>query len=227
MQNVPEQELRQSVATSDMYQLLSLFCRLPTEELVKGLSDGSLANDVLAILGELDVEAIQIKNIKDRLVSIENNVQDKNDLLSELRQEYTRLFSHPKRPVIDIYETMFLYRSHEDTQEKPSLFISPAALDAERCYKNAGLKMQGTEPGDHLSIEMEFMAYLHLEKAKALRDGNAECFARRQAEIQEFRELHLQRWAADFFETCTSLAQNDTYRLLGLVGSNSLKKMLG
>ncbi|UWG96696.1 molecular chaperone TorD family protein [Dehalobacter sp. DCM] len=228
MQNSPELELREALAASDLYQLLAMFFRLPSEELAMGLLDGSLADDVAAIFRELGFKDSELQNIADRLATCQKSSADLKTLVTEMRQEYTRLFYHPKRPVLDIYETMFLYRPEEKSQAKPSLFISPAALDAERCYKKAGLQKsaQVNEPGDHLATEMEFMMYLYLKQATALQANDQEELARRTVEIQEFHHVHLQKWAVSFFEHCGSLTHSTVYRLFSEIGSLYLKKVL-
>lgn len=52
--NIQEQEIQKALAVSDMYHLLSMALRLPTEEISIGLLNKSLAEDVLTIFTELD-----------------------------------------------------------------------------------------------------------------------------------------------------------------------------
>lgn len=226
--NTQEQETQRSIAASDMYQLLALFLHLPTEEMAIGLLNGSLAEDVLAIFKELDFSIQEIEKIGTKLINLKNNVFVKEELLTEMRREYTRLFSHPKKPAVDIYETLFLYQQEDGNEERPPLFISPAALDAERCYKKAGLRMSKkvNEPGDHMATEMEFMMYLYSQKAKALKEDNQEDITKREGEIKEFTEIHLKKWAKEFFDLCISSSQSDIYRTFSEIGSMVMIKML-
>ena len=89
---------------------------------------------------------------------------------TELRRDYTALFTHPERPLVAICEMRF--RDGRDRAETPSTpFLNEAALHAESCYRAAGLSLDGSrsrEPGDHLAIELEFMAYLNARLAEAL-----------------------------------------------------------
>lgn len=227
MESTIERDIQRAAAASDMYQLLSMFLHLPTREIAAGLLDGSLAEDVLAILSELDFSIETIEQFGTSFAKIQNRQQTAEKLLSEMRQEYTRLFTHPKEPEIAIYETLFRYDPESD-EGKPSLFISPAALDAERCYKKAGLVMSKeiNEPGDHMATEMEFMMYLYLQKAKALKEEQQEEIERREAEIKEFSELHLQRWAKQFFDRCVESSNSEVYRTFGELGSIFMTKML-
>lgn len=222
-----EQDIQNALAASDMYQLLAKSLHPPTEEIVSGLLDGSLSEDVATILEELNFSRKEIENIKTKLLALKGDLHLKDELLTEMRREYTRLFTHPKKSEIDIYETLFLFIP-EDGEESPPLFISPAAADAERCYNKAGLVMskEVNEPADHMATEMEFMMYLYLQKARALKDNNRSELARRDSEIKEFKELHLQKWAKEFFNRCILKSNSELYRVLGGLGSMYMEKML-
>lgn len=221
-----EKEIQAAAAASDLYRLLSMSLLLPTTEIAAGLLDGSLAEDVLAIFDELNVPIRVLEKLELSFSQIPKNISEKV-LLSELRREYTRLFTHPQKPLIEVYESLFLCQLQElDT--KPSLFISPAALDAERCYEKAGVarSKELNEPGDYIVTEMEFMMFLNLQMAKALQEGNQEEAARREKEIREFYEVHLQKWAKKFFERCTVLSSHPFYRLIGEIGSSFIADQL-
>lgn len=227
MQITKEVNMQRALSASDMYQILALSLRLPTEQLASGLLDGTLAEDVCAIMNELDFSEQDIEKTKSNFLIIQKSMSDIEVLLTEIRREYTRLFTHPKEPVVQIYETLFLYNSEED-DARPSLFISPSALDAERCYKKAGLTMSSEvgEPADHMATEMEFMMYLYMQKGKALQENNNEEITRREEEIKEFEEIHLKKWAKDFFDLCVSSTRNDAYRVLGELGKIYMDRML-
>lgn len=227
MQSTTEHDIQKSIAASDMHQILAIALQLPTQELAEGVFNGSLAEDVLSICQELGFSNEMIEKSGTKFAEIKNSNITKEELLTELRQEYTRLFTHPKKSEIEIYETLFRYVP-EEGEGKPSLFISLAALDAERCYKKAGLvkAKEINEPGDHMATEMEFMMFLYLEKAKALQDDNQEEVARREAEIKEFNELHLQRWAKSFFEKMMTVSHSVFYRVLGEIGSTFVAESL-
>ncbi|MEA5025599.1 Chaperone protein TorD [bioreactor metagenome] len=220
MEKTTEREIQRAISTSDLYQILAMSLHLPNTEIAQGLLAGSMAEDIIAIFQELGFSDEATKKIETVLLAIQNSQSLTEELLSDLRQEYTRLFTHPKKPEIEIYETLFLYNP-EESRIKPALFISPAAMHAEHCYEKAGLvpSKEVNEPGDHMATEMEFMMFLHLEKAKALQADNQEELARREAEIQEFETLHLQKWAHSFFEKMASISHSDFYRALGAIGS--------
>lgn len=228
MQAVQEKELQHALAASDLYQFLSMFLRMPTGEIAAGLLDGTIAEDICAILKELDFPSESIDSVCAGLISLQCNPQNREKLHSDMRKEYTRLFSHPENPVIDIYETLFLADIKPDNGEKPALFISPAALDAERCYKKAGLTLskEVREPADHMATEMEFMAYLHMEKAKALHEENKEKLSQIEGDIEEFTDIHLKKWALAFFEKCMVSSHHPAYKIFGEIGKVFMEKVL-
>jgi TorA maturation chaperone TorD len=226
--NAEKRDIQRSVAASDLYRLLFISLHFPTDELALGLLDGSFCNDVLSIFEELNFSGEEIGKIRAQLITLKGDIKNKEALLTQMRREYTRLFTHPKKPAIAIYETTFLYNPEDDLQSRPSLFIGPAARDAERCYKKAGLEMarQMNEPADHMATEMEFMMYLYLQKAKSIRDGNWKELAQREHEIREFLQSHLQKWAKNFFDVCIASAQMVFYKTIGDIGSFCMDRML-
>ncbi|MEM5816586.1 MAG: molecular chaperone TorD family protein, partial [Desulfitobacterium hafniense] len=143
-------------------------------------------------------------------------------------RDYKRLFTQPKQQAVGIYETMFLYQPEEGTSEKPVLFVSAAALDAERCYRQAGLvrAKEVNEPADHMATEMEFMSYLWLQKAIALRENDQEGLNKRNEQIREFSEIHLRKWAIAFYDECFLSSKTDVYQTFGQIGSVFMGNML-
>lgn len=221
-------DVASNVAASDMYQLLSVTLRLPDEDLARGVLDGRLADDAVSILSELHVPGDELDRIRTRLLALRGDAGGRSSLLTEMRQEYTRLFTHPRRPTVAIYETTFRH-DPASAEGPPSLFVGPAALDAERCYRKAGLLLttsESNEPADHMATEMEFMMFLHREKAVALHQGDRAEVARREAEIGEFTELHLREWAPAFFSACASSSESEAYRAIGELGSVFMSRVL-
>lgn len=227
MSKLDYKDIQNAASISDMYQLLSILLHAPTKELVRGLLDASLVEDILSIFKELNFPQSIADNISTKINAIKNINQDEDKLLSSLRQEYTRLFLHPKRAEIAIYETMFLHEP-ENSDQEPMLYISSAAMDAERCYKKAGLVLSTdfNEPSDHMATEMEFMMYLYLEKAKAIKNNQPEERDKREAEIKEFEEIHLQKWASNFFQELVSKSENGFYLAVGEMGLFFIDEML-
>jgi len=226
--NRKQPEIEKSVAASDMYRLLFMSMDFPTEELASGLLDGGFEKDAAAIFEELGFPVEDREKIRSGLIACKGNEKNSNQLLTEMRREYTRLFTHPKKPAVALYETTFRYDPEDALQSKPALFISPAARDAERCYKKAGLVMSGevNEPADHIATQMEFMMYLYLQKAKSIRAGSHADLGIIEDQIREFIQAHLQKWAKDFFGQCVSASQIHAYKAIGEMGRICMERML-
>lgn len=195
-------------AASDLCQLLSIFLRLPTMEIVDGIRSGSIAQDVRDIFTELDISESETAGIIESLKAWDKSETPKQ-LLSSLRREYTRLFTVPGSPKIYIYEALYLH-NEDSGDHKPCLYISPAALDAERCYKKAGLERSReiNESRDHFAVQMEFMMFLYRELAVALIKDDQDKFDEINSNLQEFERLHLNRWEKSFFERCAAYSKN-------------------
>ncbi|NMA69831.1 MAG: molecular chaperone TorD family protein [Desulfitobacterium sp.] len=220
-------EVMNVLAISDFYQLLSISLRLPDNDLAKGMLDGSYGQDAVNILEELhcnEEEIAQVKKLFEQLATDKDKV---TPYLIEMRREYTRLFDDPKKPALGIYETVFLHNPEEE-KEGVMLFMSPAALDAERCYKEAGVGLvkETAEPADHMATELEFMMYLYGKKGQALQKGNEEELDLLKKQINEFKELHLHKWALDFFKKLQSEAKLLPYQGIAQLGIVGLEKIL-
>jgi TorA maturation chaperone TorD len=210
-----------------MYQILSIFLQLPTKDLTAGLLDGTVAEDILSILEELGFSQEDLAGLENDFKTIRETASSVEDCMTELRREYTRLFTHPKNPQIPYYETLFLYDPDKDGA-KPSLFISPAAMDAERCYKKAGMARSAeiNEPGDHIATEMEFMMHIYRLLAQGINEKDEEKQATAREGIREFTELHLRKWAYAFFEKCAELSENPAYQGIGKAGMLYMGKFI-
>lgn len=221
-------EFRRATAASDMCCLLAMLLNLPTRELADGILDGSLMEDVVAIFEELEIMDSRTETIKVCLGALQEGISDHALFFTAMRQEYTRLFTHPKHPVIAIYETLFRFKPETKNQYKPVLFISPAALDARRCYQEAGFasSRKANESEDHMALEMEYISYLYLQKAKALSEGNQETAQKYDLQIKEFIEVHLQKWGGDFFASCIAASESEVYKVLGRIGSVFLSTII-
>ncbi len=169
MREKAENELfSRQTALADLGRLLAMFFRLPTLKLTEGLSGGALQEDLQAIAGELEADQSSLAPLA------EYRGAGGRQLLHELRQEYTRLFTHPENPALRCHEYLFL---HGDGKEAPLLHINPAALSAREAYREAGFcPTGGHESADHISCELEFAACLLYQIAKAEK-GRGRCCA--------------------------------------------------
>ncbi|TWH59999.1 putative component of anaerobic dehydrogenases [Desulfitobacterium sp. LBE] len=224
--NRQEQDAMNAFTISDFFQLLSISLRLPNHELAQAFLDGSYGRDALYILEELSCTQEEIASVREALKNLASTEEDVTAFLIQMRREYTRLFDDPKKPAVSIYETLFVHNSED--KGGVMLFMSPAALDAERCYKSAGVSLvkQSAEPADHMATELEFMMYLYAKKGKALQEESAEELAVLEKQIKEFTDLHLHKWCRAFFDKLACEAGLTFYQGLCRLGQVGLSKIL-
>ena len=223
--NTTEPVLGKLLTYSDAYQLLSMFLRLPTPEMVDGLVDGAIKQDILDIFEELGVEEANLREITGPLNCYVEASVEKLQLLSALRQEYTRLFNHPDNPAVHIYEALFLWDLKGEKDEvkypKPRLFVSPAAMDAERLYKRANLmpSQAANESADFFATQLEFMMFVYAKLAEALKNDDKAQYKNLELILEEFSKLHLHRWAKAFFEKCEASSKNEVMTVFWKTGT--------
>lgn len=195
---------------ADLFNLLAISLRLPTEELADGVESGAFKEDVQSLFEELDLFSEDIECWEG--VSCE----DTCGLKSELRRSYTELFTHPSCPQIAITESRF--RDVREKAKNPTTpFLNDAALHAEECYRRAGLKLSADvsrEPADHIAMELEFLAFVHTQCAAALAREDAEELTIWERRLGEFRP-HMNAWAVDFFVACRDSRCGDFYPWVG------------
>ena len=224
-----EKEMNLAFAMSDFYQLLSLSLQFPSEELAMALCDGVFWEDGLSILEELSCSIEDLQRVTDVINQLKTTNVTADEIYKQMKQEYTRLFNDPKNPQLAIYESLFLYKLKENG-EKPMLFLSPEAVNAEKCYKEAGVRVVNTsrEPADHIATELEFMMFLYGNKGKALKELNVQELDNISKAIETFQQKHLGKWADAFFErleTDTTLEHYRGIARLAKAGLGCLKEV--
>lgn len=226
MSNRQKEDALNAFTISDFFQLLSISLRLPDQELAQALLEGSYGRDALYILEELFCTQEEIAPVWEELKKIASAEEEITAFLIQMRREYTRLFDDPKKPAVSIYETLFLHNPEED-KGGVMLFMSPAALDAERCYKSAGVSLvkQSAEPADHMATELEFMMYLYAKKGKALQEESTEELEILEKQIQEFMDQHLHKWCREFWSKLEGETEFAFYQALSRLGKVGLNKI--
>lgn len=223
-----QKEMNLAFATSDFYQLLSCSLQYPSEELAEALLEGSFKEDSLAILHDISCNENDILAVGALFNMLEAETENKQSLFEDMRKEYTRLFNHPKKPSIFIYESFFHQNLTQDHENPTMLFLSPTALDVERCYSDSGvqLKNKSGEPPDYMPTELEFMMYLYGNKGRAILDGAFEKVKNNEQHIEQFEKQHLCKWGYAFFDRLYKESEVVSYKAIALVGKIGLNKVL-
>ena len=199
------------ISLADVHQLLAIALRYPTEELAGGIADGSFAADLTACMEELGLTDAAA-NARAALNGI-----GAEGLLTAMRTEYTGLFLVPKKEKVFIYESRFLYPKDANPKDY-MMFVSPCALHAEQCYKDAGVRVKKTlnEPSDHAATEMEFMSHLYRCAAQTVADSKDERIWLMRA--RAFHKAHIAKWMADFCTKLEETTQLPVYAAIAAAG---------
>ena len=226
------QKVAWNIAAADHYTLLALLLQIPDPSTAEMLIDPRLVEDYRAILSELGGDDAEADALAERFGAMQRNLTEEESPLSVVRQEYTRAFAHPRRPPIKIYEALFVDDERAMAGKEISyarLFVSPAAMDAERQYARAGVRCDNSEKrisADCITTELQFMAHLHTLMAKSLIEEDLEKASCVEEWMDDFKEKHVRQWMPRFFERCVEETQHDFYRLTGEMGL-TLMKLVG
>lgn len=219
-------------ALSDWYSLLCYFLQAPSGEMIEHLGALSASGDVRAMASEAGVEVASLTEALQGFDELHRSVSEGKCGLSDIRQEYTRLFMHPKHPCVQPYESMFVdgERIAAGKQSaQPCLFVNPVAMNAVDHYKCAGFRVPGHElPADHVVVELEFASKMHYQlaylahEASTFDEGEAAPYLERFDELSQqfaaFKEEHLLSWMPRFFGRLSQEGRGPLYPCVGALG---------
>ncbi|HSN69604.1 MAG TPA: molecular chaperone TorD family protein [Thermoanaerobaculia bacterium] len=120
--------------------------------------------------------------------------------LDASRKEHARLFLGPNPAPCLPYESVWT--------EVPPLLMGRSHRDALGLYRKAGFAPRGTDPADHVGVQMGFIALLASRIAAGLDE---------RATLEVFWARHVENWIPSFGERVARNAQCPFYRTLGAV----------
>lgn len=131
--------------------------------------------------------------------------------LLELSQEtlsidHAALFVGPFELLAPPYGSVYI--------EKKRTVMGDSTMFATRCYQEAGLSVEVKEPGDHIAIELEFMALLCGKEVEAVREDRAEEAISFQGMQNRFYHQAMAPWVDEFCLAVEAGTKNEFY--LGL-----------
>ena len=132
-----------------------------------------------------------------------------------LRTDFNRLFVGPGHLAAPPWESV--YRSRE------RLVFGEQTLAVRAFYRSFGLesKKRHTEPDDHISLELEFMAWLCKQAAKP--DISTEKLNFYMSGQIRFLSGHILEWAPALCDDISKAAESDFFRGLALLTKHWLK----
>lgn len=146
-----------------------------------------------------------IQNIQHKFQGAENISYSKG--LLELQKEYTRLCHASKPRLLPLFESV--YREGKLLQE--------STVEVARLYYGAGLKLDKdfSLPPDHISLELEFMAYLCSQEIEAIREKDSFVLDKAKKLQQKMLTEHLQFFVSEFAQRLQKHASSEFYKVTG------------
>lgn len=194
-------ELWRTLSVVGEYVGLSFAC--PGKDLSEALTCGEYLSATREIREVLSLDA------DDQGLSFIASLVGKGEkrALADVRVEYTRLFVGAPKPIVRPYEGSF--RLAGEGRDDIVLMVNPYAQQVASFYDECGIAVLSSEPGDHVSLELQALSYLAGVEAGLLSpaaplDAGA-LFAR-------FLEDHLEAWACDFAEKVIDADRTGFYR---------------
>jgi len=143
------------------------------------------------------------------------------DLLHELRREYTRLFiKTSKEPVVGIWEALFKWDADQSgnadqNAPQPLLFINDDAMKLMDTYKMIGLARSSdfNNSEDHFAFQFIFLSKIHLILSLAEDE-----YSSIDELLQDYMETRFKGWGPAFFLLCEQKTEVEAYRVFWRIG---------
>lgn len=200
-------------ACVDAARLLHSFFLLPTPQLAKAVRDGSLVGSLQQVAAYLPMSPTDREACAALCVQAAAPASEPS--LEELRQDFTRLFAHPKQALVEPFESAFRSAA-QGVDERPLIAVNRTALELDQLYARCGLRTprEATHAGDHIAVELAFFA----SALEQIAVGDADQNNRLVPELQAFMNDHADRWWKAFFGQVAQHAQTPTYAFVGRYG---------
>jgi TorA maturation chaperone TorD len=200
------------------YLLASLYQATPASELLKTLSQNQIlvswCEEYVRIeeQEQLDLYAA-VKGMQNELDSNSNNLAS---YLERLQSDFDRLFVGPGHLEAPPWESV--YRSKE------RLVFGEQTVAVREIYRSFGLKSKKhhNEPDDHISLELEFMAWL-CKQAADPHISVEDCILNISGQTRFLNE-HLLEWVPALCNDIEKAAESEFFRGLAFLTTQWLKE---
>lgn len=131
--------------------------------------------------------------------------------LTELAAEFARLFTGPGRTAVNRFASQYLDEPRADG--RPRLH-GPSTEAVEAAYEAQGLapRSELREPGDDISTELEFLAWLCAQEARQWDGGLTEEALQLRVSAANFLRSHCTNWWPSFAEAVLAETALGVYR---------------
>lgn len=201
---------------SDLLLLLSIGFTNPDSTLAAGLTDGSYFNDLHSCLDGVTIRDLSPSSALEALsvCSAACLNQDTEEVRHRINREYSRLFTNPRQELIPIYESLLVHRG-----EAVSMFVNATCMHAEQTYRHNDFPFEEKNkvPGDHIAIELRYLAYLFAAYLNAVQASNSASRQAVETALEDFCSSHVKRWIASFAGEIKTFSNEPFYLLLAEV----------
>lgn len=176
-----------------LYELLAKTYVFTTVETAKILVSGEYADAFGEIAQANNFDIVACGKLRASLDSYAG--QDENLVFHSVRKEYTRLYIGRKDPLVTPYAGVW---ASLEKGEKPLLMVGKESMAIERFMRKCGMgQPEGTnEPLDHIASLLEFLYFLCLVKAEAVKPASYAEIA--DDDYETFFDEHFQPFAHAF-----------------------------
>lgn len=200
---------------SAAYELLSLGFLLPTKETIQVLVSGEFGDACFEVCSSLEADYVQEEMIRDYLSGYLDT--DCDQRLHEVRREYTRLFVGEKTPLTTPYIGIW---EAEEAGTEGLLFVSQGSVEIEHFMRGRGVAKnlaagQTNSPVDHVGTVCEFLQYLCLVNAHAIKAPDG--FEVKSDDYARFLASHFTPYASWLSERLLLISQNPFYKAMALL----------
>lgn len=197
-----------------------LFARLyqasPAMELLATLSANGLLTSLVEGCAPMEDRQGEVYSAAQRLQGeLDLGLDNPANYQEKLQSDFNRLFAGPGHLAAPPWESV--YRSRE------RLLFGEPTLAVREFYRSFGLetKKGRSEPDDHLSLELEFMAWLCKQAARpAISPEQIKLYLSGQA---RFLSEHLLEWVPALCDDIGKAAESEFFRGLALLTAQWLK----
>ncbi len=198
---MPEPEIEQILGRSRVYRLLSTAYLYPDPEFFSSIGDGFFINGLRGAFSCIS-DDITLDSLEASLKGV---------ALTDLQAQHRRVFEHTISKDCPPYETQ--YGAHHIFQQAQKLG------DIGGFYRAFGMEIseEAKERLDHISVELEFMHFLTIKEAHALKNhGEEKADICREAQ-KKFVNDHLGPWLFVFTKKLIKKAETGFYKELAVL----------
>ena len=140
---------------------------------------------------------------------------DTEEVFTRINREYNRLFINPRNELVPLYESILMHPE----EKKATMFINATCMHAEQTYRHTNFTFEEKNkvPGDHVAIELRYLAYLFAAYLNAIHTDNDTSCKAVEAAVADFCTAHVQRWLGKFIDEIRANSNEPFYLLLAQV----------